>query len=145
MTDIKCELPSDNPPLDETKDILERSKKIAIVGLSPKEERDSNKVAKYLMENGYEIVPVNPGQKEILGLKCYKSLEEIPYSVDVASLFLNPTRVPPVVDQAIRKRIGTIWMQLGIIHNEAAKKAREAGITVVMDRCMKQEHEKMGA
>ncbi len=145
MTDIKSELPGDNPPLDEIKGILERSKKIAIVGLSPKEERDSNKVAKYLMENGYEIVPVNPGQKEILGLKCYKTLEEIPYAVDVADLFLNPTRVPPVVDQAIKKRTGIIWMQLGVIHNEAAQKAREAGITVVMDKCMKQEHEKMGA
>jgi hypothetical protein len=144
MTDIKRELPRDNPPLDEIKGILERSKKIAVVGLSPKEERDSNKVAKHLMKNGYEIVPVNPGQKEILGLKCYKTLEEIPYSVDVADLFLNPTRVPPVVDQAIKKRVGVIWMQLGVIHNEAAQKAREAGITVVMDKCMKQEHEKMG-
>jgi len=144
MTDINRELPGDNPPLDEIKGILERSKKIAIVGLSPKEERDSNKVARYLMENGYEIVPVNPGQKEILGLKCFKTLEEIPHSVDVADLFLNPTRVPPVVDQAIKKRVGVIWMQLGVIHNEAAQKAREAGITVVMDKCMKQEHEKMG-
>ncbi len=145
MTDIKRELPRDNPTLDEIKGILERSKKIAVVGLSPKEERDSNKVAKYLIKNGYEIVPVNPGQKEILGLKCYKTLEEIPYSVHVADLFLNPTRVPPVVDQAIKKRVGVIWMQLGVIHNEAAQKAREAGITVVMDKCMKQEHEKMGA
>ena len=145
MTDIKGELPGDNPPWDEIKGILERSKKIAVVGLSPKEERDSNKVAKYLMKNGYEIVPVNPGQKEILGLKCYKTLEEIPYSVDVVDLFLNPTRVPPVVDQAIKKRVGIIWMQLGVIHNEAAQKARDAGITVVMDKCMKQEHEKMGA
>ena len=145
MTGIKCELPGDNPPLDEIKGILERSRKIAIVGLSPKEERDSNEVAKYLMKNGYEIVPVNPGQKEILGLKCYKTLEEIPYSVDVADLFLNPTRVPPVVDQAIKKRVGVIWMQLGVIHHEAAQKARDAGIKVVMDKCMKQEHEKMGA
>jgi hypothetical protein len=145
MTDIKYERPDDNPPRGEIKAILERSKKIAVVGLSPKEERDSNKVAKYLMENGYEIVPVNPGQKEILGLKCYKTLEEIPYSVDVADLFLNPARVPPVVDQVIKKRIGIIWMQLGVIHHEAAQKARQAGITVVMDKCMKQEHEKMGA
>jgi len=143
MTDIQCELPDDNPPSDEIKDIIRRSEKLAIVGLSPKEERDSNKVARYLMENGYEIVPVNPGQKEILGQKCYKTLEEIPFHVDVADLFLNPTRVPPVVDQAIEKGIGVIWMQLGVIHNEAAQKAREAGITVVMNNCIKQEHEKM--
>lgn len=145
MSEVKCGLPDDNPPLDEIEGILERSKKIAIVGLSPKEERDSHKVAKYLMENGYEIVPVNPGQKEILGRKCYKTLEEIPYPVDVADLFLNPARVPAVVDQAINKGIGVIWMQLGVLHNEAAQKAREAGLTVVMDKCMKQEHEKLTA
>ena len=143
MTDIQCELPDDNPPSDEIEDIIRKSKRIAIVGLSPKEERDSNKVAKYLMENGYEIIPVNPGQKEILGQKCYKTLKEIPFPVDVADLFLNPTRVPPVVDQAIEKAIGVIWMQLGVIHNEAAQKAREAGITVLMNKCIKQEHEKM--
>ncbi len=143
MTDIKCELPDHNPPSDEIEGILERSKKIAVVGLSPKAERDSNRVAKYLMKNGYEIVPVNPGQKEILGQKCYKNLEEIPYPVDMADLFLNPTRVPAVVDQAINKGIGVIWMQLGVIHNEAAQKAREAGVTVVMDKCIKQEHERL--
>ena len=143
MTDIKCELPDHNPPSDEIKGILERSKKIAVVRLSPKAERDSHKVAKYLMENGYEIVPVNPGQKEILGQKCYKTLEEIPYPVDMADLFLNPTKVPAVVDQAIHKGIGVIWMQLGVIHNEAARKAREAGATVVMGKCIKQEHERL--
>ncbi|MGD9319382.1 MAG: CoA-binding protein [Desulfobacteraceae bacterium] len=145
MKDINPELPDHNPPSDEIMGILERSKKIAIVGLSPKQERDSHKVAKYLMENGYEIVPVNPGQKEILGQQCYKTLEEIPYPVDVADLFLNPARVPAVVDQSINKGIGIIWMQLGVIHHEAAKKAREAGVTVVMDQCIKQEHEKMRA
>jgi len=145
MTDTKCELPNENPPSEKIKDILSESKKIAIVGLSPKEDRDSNKVAKYLLENGYEIVPVNPGQKQILGQKCYPSLEEIPFSVDVADLFLNPARVPPVVDQAIKKGLDIIWMQLGVIHNEAAQKARDAGITVVMDRCIKQEHEKLTA
>jgi predicted CoA-binding protein len=145
MTDIKLEGVDDNPRWDEIKGILERSKKIAVVGLSPKEDRDSHRVAKYLMENGYEIVPVNPGQKEILGQKCYKTLEEIPYPVDVADLFLNPTRVPAVVAQAINKGVGVIWMQLGVIHNEAAQKAREAGVKVVMDQCIKQEHEKMRA
>jgi predicted CoA-binding protein len=145
MMDIHSELPDHNPPSDEIKGILERSKRIAIVGLSPKEKRDSHKVAKYLMENGYEIVPVNPGQKEILGQKCYKTLEDIPYPVDVADLFLNPTRVPAVLEQAINKGIGVIWMQLGVIHHEAVQKAREAGVAVVMDKCMQQEHEKMRA
>ena len=145
MTDTKSELPNENLPSEKIKDILSESKKIAIVGLSPKEDRDSNKVAKYLLQNGYEIVPVNPGQNQILGQKCYPSLEEIPFSVDVADLFLNPARVPPVVDQAIKKGLDVIWMQLGVIHNEAAQKARDAGITVVMDRCIKQEHEKLTA
>jgi predicted CoA-binding protein len=145
MTDINSELPDHNPSWNEIEGILERAKRIAIVGLSPKEERDSHKVAKYLVENGYEIVPVNPGQKEILGQKCYKTLEDIPYPVDVADLFLNSTRVPAVVDQAINKGIGIIWMQLGVIHHEAAKKAREAGVIVVMDLCMKEEHEKLRA
>ena len=124
------------------KEILKRSKKIAIVGLSPKEERDSHKVAKYLMEQGYDIIPVNPGQAEILGKICYRSLKEIPFQVDVADLFINPQRVPPIVDQAIERRIAVIWMQLGIVHEEAALRAREAGITAIMDRCIKQEHEK---
>lgn len=123
-------------------EILKRAKKIAIVGLSSKAERDSHRVAKYLMEYGYDIIPVNPGQKEILGETCYKSLKEIPFQVDVADLFVNPQRVPPIVDQAIARHVAVIWMQLGIVHEEAAMKAREAGITVIMDKCIKQEHEK---
>ena len=143
MTDIQRELPDFDPPPDEIKDVLKRFKTIAIVGLSPKEERDSNRVAKYLMEHGYDIVPVNPGQKEILGRQCYKSLKDIPFHVEVADLFINPKRVPPIVDQAIEKRANVIWMQLEVVHNEAAKKARAAGITVIMNRCMKQEHERL--
>jgi predicted CoA-binding protein len=134
---------NDNPSPDEIKNILERSKKIAIVGLSPKEERDSNRVAKYLMEKGYEIVPVNPGQKEILGQDCFKTLTDIPFKVDLVDLFLNPERVPPVVDQAIEIGAPVLWMQEGVIHHEAAQKAREAGLTVVMDRCTKREHTKL--
>ena len=134
---------NDNPSPDEIKNILERSKKIAIVGLSPKEERDSNRVAKYLIEKGYEIVPVNPGQKEILGKDCFKTLTDIPFKVDVVDLFLNPDRVPPVVDQAIEIGAPVLWMQIGVIHNEAAQKARAAGLAVVMDRCMMREHKKL--
>ena len=136
--------PADNsPPSDEIKKILQTTQKIAVVGLSPKEERDSNKVAKYLLERGYDIVPVNPGQKEILGKTCYKNLTDIPFPVDVVDLFLNPERVPPTVDQAIEIGAPILWMQMGVIHNEAAKKAKEAGMTVVMDRCIKDEHERL--
>jgi len=134
---------NDNPSPDEIKSILERSKRIAIVGLSPKEERDSNKVAKYLMEKGYEIVPVNPGQKEILGQDCFKTLTDIPFKVDLVDLFLHPERVPPVVDQAIEIGAPVLWMQIGVIHNEAAQKAKEAGLTVVMDRCTMHEHKEL--
>ncbi len=143
MENIQCEMPEYNPPSEEIVDILKNAQKIAIVGLSPKEERDSNMVARYLMEQGYEVIPVNPGQKEILGQTCYKSLLDIPFPVDVADLFLNPVRVPQVVDQAIEKKIPIIWMQLGVVHNEAARRAREAGIKVVMNKCIKVEHQNM--
>ncbi len=132
-----------NPSPEEIGKILRNAKKIAVVGLSPKEDRPSKKVARYLMEHGYEIVPVNPGQQEILGKKCYPSIAEIPFDVDVADLFLNASRVPDAVDQALKKGIKVIWMQLGIYHREAGEKAVSSGATVVMDRCIKMEHEKL--
>jgi predicted CoA-binding protein len=116
-----------SPSREEIKEILKSVWKIAIVGLSPKEERDSYRVARYLLDNGYEVVPVNPGQKGILGKTCFKTLKDIPFPVDVVDLFLNPQRVPPVVDQAIAMGVKVIWMQLGVIHHEAARKAKEAG------------------
>lgn len=143
MKNTTCELPDSNPPSEEIKDILQKGKTIAIVGISPKESRDSNKVAKYLMSRGYEIVPVNPGQKTILGKTCFRTLGDIPFAIDVADLFLNPKRVPPVVDQAIEMGVPVIWMQEGVVHNEAAQKAREKGIQVVMNKCIKKEHMKM--
>ena len=144
MSDIQCPLPDDNPPPEELKDILKKCKKIAVVGLSPKEKRDSNKVARYLMQQGYEIIPVNPGQTEILGKRCFKTLGDIPFKVDLVDLFLNPTRIPPVVDQAIEIGADVIWMQLGVLHNEAAQKARDSGIRVVMNKCIKIEHHNLG-
>jgi len=143
MKTTQCEMPDYTPPSEEIGEIFKTSKRIAVVGLSPKPHRDSNRVAKYLLEKGYDVIPVNPGQEKILEKPCYKSLEDIPFSIDVANLFINPTRVPPVVDQCIRIGVKTIWMQLGIVHNEAAAKAREAGIEVVMNRCIMKEHEKM--
>ena len=145
MEDLKCEMPDNNPLDEDIAKVLQHSRKIAVVGLSPKEERDSNKVARYLMEQGYEIIPVNPGQKEILGRECFPSLKDIPFPVDVADLFLNPKRIAPVVDQAVEKGVGVIWMQLGIVDNESAEKARQRGITVIMNRCIKQEHERLNS
>ncbi len=132
-----------NPTPEEIREILQKSKKIALVGLSPKENRPSNMVAKYLIEHGFDIVPVNPGQKEILGKKCYSSLADIPFDVDIADLFLNASRIPDAVDQALDRGIRVIWMQLGIYHREAGEKALGSGATVIMDRCIKVEHEKL--
>ncbi|HKI48607.1 MAG TPA: CoA-binding protein [Desulfobacteria bacterium] len=141
METTQCEMPDYTPPSVEIERILQDSKRIAVVGLSPKTSRDSNKVAQYLLEQGYEVIPVNPGQEKILGMTCYKTLEDIPFTVDVADLFINPARIPPAVDQCIRIGVKTIWMQLGIVHNEAASKAREGGIEVVMNRCIMREHQ----
>ena len=138
-----CELPDFNPPSDEIIEILRKCRTIAVVGISPKESRDSNRVARYLMEQGYEMIPVNPGQREILGKPCFRTLGDIPFPVDMADLFLNPTRVPSVVQQAIDKGVRAIWMQEGVVHNESAQKARKMGIRVVMNKCIKKEHMKM--
>ena len=140
MQAIECELPDYTLPAEKIAKILRNSKRIAVMGLSPKTSRDSNRVARYLLEQGYDVIPVNPGQQQILERTCYKTLEDIPFTIDVANLFINSTRVPPVVDQCIRMGVKTIWMQLGIFHNKAASKARKAGIQVVMNRCIMVEH-----
>ncbi len=127
--------------MDKTiRDILLKAKRIAVVGLSPKKDRPSYRVAEYLMANGYEIIPVNPNCTEIFGKKCYRSLTEVPGDVDIVDIFRRPEEVPPVVDDAITIRAGVVWMQEGIINEAAARKAREAGLDVVMDKCMLKEH-----
>ena len=126
--------------MNTVRDILKESKVIAVVGLSPKLERDSHKVAKYLQDQGYRIVPVNPRADTILGEKSYPDLASIPEKVDVVDIFRRSDDVPPVVDQAIDIGAKAVWMQLGIVNEDAAAKAREAGLGVVMDRCMLVEH-----
>jgi predicted CoA-binding protein len=126
--------------MNTVRDILEKSKVIAVVGLSPKPERDSHEVAKYLQDQGYRIVPVNPRADTILGEKSYPDLASIPEEVDVVDIFRRSDDVPPVVDQAIAIGAKAVWMQLGIVNEGAAAKAREAGLGVVMDRCMLVEH-----
>lgn len=120
--------------------ILKDSKTVAVVGISHKEERDSNKVARYLQQHGYKMIPVNPKYKEVLGETCYPDLKSIPGHVDVVDIFRNVEAIPPIVDEAIEIGAGTVWMQLGLSHEEAATKARAAGVRVVMDKCMKIEH-----
>ncbi|MBW2265073.1 MAG: CoA-binding protein [Deltaproteobacteria bacterium] len=137
---IQCELPEYNPPSERIIDILKTYKTVAVVGLSPKAERDSHKVAKYLKDNGFTIIPVNPGQKEILGEKSYPNLKSIPSSVDIVNIFRRPDAVLSIVEDAVEIGAKAVWMQLGIANNKAAQKAREAGIEVVMSKCIKIEH-----
>jgi len=126
--------------MEKLKKIFKNSSRIAVVGLSPKPDRPSNDVAHYLMRQGYEIIPVNPGQKEILGRVCYPNLREIPGSVDVVDIFRRPEYVLPIVEDAIEIGAKYIWMQEGIVNSEAAELAEKHNIPVVMDFCMKVAH-----
>lgn len=123
--------------------ILAESRTIALVGLSPKAERPSNQVARYLMAQGYRVIPVNPGQEVILGEKCFPALASIHEPIDIVDIFRRPAEVLPVVQEAIAVSARTIWMQEGIIHEAAAALAKKAGLSVVMDRCIKTDHERL--
>jgi uncharacterized protein len=129
-----------SPTPAEIKAILQNSRVVAVVGLSPKPERPSYRVAQYLKDHGYRIVPVNPGQKEILGEKCYPRLADIPFPVDVVDIFRNVEAIPAIVDEAIAMGAKVVWMQQGLVEPESAQKARAAGLKVVMDRCLKIDH-----
>lgn len=138
---MECEFPSVNSNQDEIKDIFDNTKTIAIIGLSPNESKASNMVAKYLKSAGFKIVPVYPKEEEILGEKVYRSLKEIPFKVDMVDIFRKPDVIGLVVDAAIeRGDVDTVWTQLGLVNNEAAQKAKEAGIQVVQNKCTKIEH-----
>ncbi len=120
--------------------ILNTYKRVAMVGLSADWWRPSFFAAKYLLEHGFEVIPVNPKYKEILGQKCYPDLKSIPTPVDVVDLFQKAERVPLFVDGAIEIGAKVVWMQLGIVNQQAAQKALDAGLEVIMDRCMKIEY-----
>jgi len=129
----------------EMERILKTARTIAVVGLSPKPNRPSHQVAAYLLEAGYTVIPVNPGQQEILGQPCYPDLSAVPVPVDVVDIFRNPKDVPSVVDTAIAIKAGAVWMQEGITHQEAGNKAQAAGLAVVMDYCIKTAHKELSA
>lgn len=128
------------PQVASIRKILNDSKTIAVVGLSPKPQRPSHRVARYLMEAGYTIIPVNPGQDTILDLPCYPDLRAIPIPVDLVDIFRRPEAVLPIVEDAIAIGAKFIWMQEGIVNKEAAAKAEAAGLIVIMDRCTKIDH-----
>ena len=113
------------------------------MGLSPKPERDSHRVGRYLLDNGYAVIPVRPGQKEILGQPAYRSLGDVPGPVDIVDVFRRSEQIPPVAEEALKLRPRVFWMQLGIEDHDAALRLTAAGIDVVMNRCIKQEHEAM--
>src|SRR5580692_3820193 len=123
--------------------LLRSSRTIAVVGLSSRRSRPSYGVSEYMQSNGYRIIPVNPNESEILGEKSWASLEEIPERVDIVDIFRRAECVPEIVDSAIRIGAKGIWMQEGVVHDEAAGRARAAGLEVVMDRCILKEHRKM--
>ena len=133
---------------DEIKSVLERYRTVAVVGLSRNPDKASYRVAQYLQSVCYRIIPVNPFADEILREKCYKSLFDVPKTIDIVDIFRPSGDVPAIVDEAItiKNRAGSpkvIWMQLGIVNKDAARRAKEAGFTVVMDRCMMVEHKRL--
>lgn len=136
----ECELPRFQPSSEEIQRLLARARTIAVVGLSDKPDRDSYRVAQYLQQQGYEIIPVNPNVREVLGRRAYADLREVPHPVDIVDIFRKPEAVPEIVEAAIARRDGAIWMQEGVVHNAAGERARAAGLIVVMNRCLLKEH-----
>jgi len=124
-------------------EILKTCRTVAIVGLSSNPERASNHVGSYLKEKGYKIIPVNPTEKTILGEVCYPDVASIPEKIDVVDIFRKSEDVPPIVKDAIKCGAKAVWMQEGVVNEPAAAEARQAGLKVIMNKCMKKEHNRM--
>ena len=124
-------------------ELLRSSRTIAVVGLSSNPLRSSHGVAEYMQQRGYRIFPVNPNESEVLGEKCYARLEDVPEKIDIVDVFRRSEFVPDIVDAAIRVGARAVWMQEGVTHEEAAARARQAGLAVVMDRCILKDHLKI--
>jgi len=138
---MECEFPTVNSNKEEIKEIFESVKTIAVLGLSPDASKDSHRVAAYLQKVGYKIVPVYPKEDTILGETVYRSLAEIPFDIDMVNIFRKPAALGPIADACItRGDIKVFWSQKGIVNNEAAKKAEEAGMKVVQNHCSMVEH-----
>jgi uncharacterized protein len=137
---LKGARPMDNELL---KDILTHARTIAVVGLSRSPGKESHIVARYLQGQGYRIIPVNPSAEELLGEKSYPDLLSIPESVDIVNIFRPSSAVMPIALQAVEINSGSIWMQVGIVHHDAARLAAQAGLRVVMDRCIMVDHQKL--
>ena len=141
---MECEFPSVNSNKKEIKEIFDTVKTIAVLGLSPDEEKASHRVAKYLQEVGYKIVPVYPKEETILGEKVYRSLVEIPFSVDMVNIFRKPAALDAVAVACIeRGDVKVFWAQQGIVNNAAAQKAKDAGMMAVQNMCSMVEHKNL--
>ena len=123
--------------------ILNDYRIIAMIGLSPDPNRPSHRVAKYLINHGYKVIPVNPDAQEILGAQSFSNMRSIPEPIEIVDIFRRSEEVMPIVDEAIKIGAKAVWMQEGVINKEAASKARDAGLLVVMDRCMLKEHKRL--
>jgi uncharacterized protein len=132
--------PHQNPDDETIRELLQRARRIAVVGLSPRPARDSHQVARYMQQRGYEIVPVYPREELILGQKVYRRLQDIPGGVDLVDVFRKSEDLPQTFDDALAAGATAIWTQYGCIDNEAARRATERGILVVMDRCLMVDH-----
>jgi len=128
---------------DDIKAHLESAQRIAVLGLSPKPQRDSHKVGLYLKEHDYTVIPVRPAQAEVLGERAYPSLLEVPPPVDIVDAFINPARILPLAEDAVKIKPKLFWMQLGVENDAAAELLINAGIDVIMNRCIKIEHAKL--
>ena len=125
------------------KEILSSARTVASVGLSSNPDKESYGVAAYLKQHGYRVIPINPAADEILGEKSYPDLASVPEKIDVVQVFRKPEDVPPVVEQAIKAGAKVVWMQEGVVNEEAAARAEKAGLKVVMDRCMRETHRRL--
>ena len=133
----------ENPDDGAIRRLLEQVRRIAVVGLSPKAYRDSHRVAHYLLERGYEIVPVYPREEQILGQKVYRRVQDVPRQVDLVDVFRRSEDLPAVIDDTLAARAGALWLQLGCVDENGARRARDVGMAVVMDRCLMVEHARL--
>jgi len=138
---MECEFPTVNSNRQEIKEIFDITKTIAVIGLSPDETKASNRVAKYLQQQGYKIVPIYPKEETILGEKVYRSLAEVPFEIDMVDIFRKPKELDNVADACIQRGdVKVFWAQKEIVNNEAAARAKAAGMMVVQNMCTMVEH-----
>jgi predicted CoA-binding protein len=132
-----------NPDDGALRALLASARRIAVVGLSPKPHRDSNRIGRYLLDRGYDVIPVYPREERILGREVYRRVQDVPGGVDLVDVFRRSEELPNVVLDAIAGKAPAVWFQIGCVHEDAARRARAAGITVVMDRCVMVDHARL--